>query len=228
MAKRMRQERARADILAAAARILARHGYHGTSMRELARATGRGLSSYYNYFPSKEALLFELQVRAFETLNASARAATRAAGAADGQLYAFILNHVGYVGSHFDVMRVLVQEAKVLAPPQRRRVRRFKEAYFRIGQDIVQRLSASRSSGRAAGAELERTTYSLFGMLNWTYGWYEPSRHGPEQALARTIYRLALRGLTGKRSSAATEHAVEHAVQALSIRSLISATNPTR
>jgi hypothetical protein len=31
-------------------------------------------------------------------------------------------------------------------------------------------------------------------MLNWIYGWYEPTRHGPPEQLARTIQHLALHG----------------------------------
>ena len=31
-------------------------------------------------------------------------------------------------------------------------------------------------------------------MLNWIYGWYEPTRHGSPEALARTFHRIALCG----------------------------------
>ena len=45
------------EILTAAARAFAEHGYHGMSMRDLARATGRAPATLYNYFDSKEELL---------------------------------------------------------------------------------------------------------------------------------------------------------------------------
>ncbi len=127
MPRATRHRHAQADILQAAAGIFARHGYHGTSMRVLARATGRGLSSFYNYFPSKEAALVALQTGAVDTLNASASAAVSVAQSADAQLYAFILNHVRYMTTHFDVMRVLVHDAKELPARQRHRVRSLKE-----------------------------------------------------------------------------------------------------
>ena len=54
-------------VLDAAPRARSReHGYHGMSMRDLARATGRALASFYTYFGSKEDILFELQQRAFQ------------------------------------------------------------------------------------------------------------------------------------------------------------------
>ena len=41
-----RQSPGKTEILAAAARAFAEHGYHGMSMRDLAKATGRGLASF--------------------------------------------------------------------------------------------------------------------------------------------------------------------------------------
>ena len=67
-----RPEAKRAEILAAAAQAIAKHGFHGMSMRELARTTGRSPASFYNYFESKEELLFSVQRDAFATLLESA------------------------------------------------------------------------------------------------------------------------------------------------------------
>lgn len=221
------REQATASILAAAASILARHGYHGTSMRDLAKATGRGLSSFYTYFPSKEALLFALQSRAFVTLLESATAAVDAVETPEQRLYAFVLNHVRYFTTHDDVMRVLVQEAKVLPVRQRRKIRSLKEQYFGLAQGLVKSLVAlprpagKGGSRRAAPLEVERLTYSLFGMLNWVWAWYEPERHGRARDVARTIHAMASRGLDGREQAPATWSAVEIAVDRIEIRSLI-------
>ena len=54
MATPMRgREAGRQAFLAAAATAIAQRGYHGMSMRELARATGRSVGVFYNYFTSK-------------------------------------------------------------------------------------------------------------------------------------------------------------------------------
>jgi AcrR family transcriptional regulator len=232
-----RHQHARADILEAAARIFARHGYNGTSMRELARATGRGLSSFYNYFPSKDAALFALQLGAFDMLNASAAAAVATSRTPDAQLYAFILNHVRYLTSHFEVMRVLVHEAKELPTRQRRQVRMLKEQYYRTAEQVVRRLMKERTPAAATGnggsrvngsrraeqrAELERTTYAMFGMLNWIYGWYDPSRHGSAVDLARSIHRTALSGMGGRGPARGTYERVEREFERLEMRALIA------
>ena len=62
--------------LAAAAHEMARSGFHGMSMRDLARATGRG-SSFYTHFRSKEDILFALHVEAFDALIVGAERTSR-------------------------------------------------------------------------------------------------------------------------------------------------------
>ena len=196
-----RQEQ-REKILLAAAPLLASQGYHGMSMRSLAKTAGISLANVYNYFPGKDDILFALQRDSFETLCDSADEALAGLGDPVERLYGFISHHVRYFAAHPDIMRVLVHEAASLPHAERRAVRRLKERYFEIGRGIVRQLVAEGCGGAdAAGrqledeAELDRVTYSLFGMLNWIYGWYQPEVHGSPQQLASTIHEIALCGL---------------------------------
>lgn len=199
-AERTRDQRLR--ILEAAAAAIAEHGYHGMSMRNLARAATTSLANLYNYYPSKEAILFVLQKEAFETLCDAAAGALEGVAEPDARLYVFISHHVHYVTQHPEVMRVLVHEAATLPPGERRTVRGLKERYFQIGRDILRDLLAggcgeegALGSAGTSEAELDRLTYNVFGMLNWIYGWYDPQIHGGPHELARTIHRLVLCGV---------------------------------
>ncbi|OGA32869.1 MAG: hypothetical protein A3G80_05190 [Betaproteobacteria bacterium RIFCSPLOWO2_12_FULL_62_13b] len=205
VARRLRQKEPRAEILQAAAAAIAENGFHGMTMRGLARATGRGLASFYNYFSSKEDVLFSLQTDAFETLTGSLKAALENVDEPVERLYIFVLNHVRYLAEHRSVMRVLVHEASALPALRRKKVRLLKERYFQIVRDIVASiLAAGCSSPGAHGAagldpaEVERVTYSVFGMLNWSYGWYDPQHHGTPQDVARTIHAVAVCGLVAR------------------------------
>jgi AcrR family transcriptional regulator len=217
-----RQERGRLEILQAAAGLLAANGYHGMSMRDLSRAAGMSLANLYNYFPAKEDLVFALQTRAFETLIASAVEATGGVRGGTARLHAFILGHVRYVASHRDVMRVLVEEAGELPAPRRRAIRALKERYFLLGREIVAGLVAGgRRATRAAGDEIDRSTFAIFGMLNWVYAWYDPGRHGHPHDVARTIHRIALSGLVARSPSRAAQSATERAMDRIGVRSPI-------
>lgn len=205
MTRAARQEQGRQDILEAAAALLSARGYHGMSMRELARATDMSLANLYNYFGSKEDLVFALQTRAFETLVATADQALEGLEGADARLYAFIFNHVRYITAHRDVTRVLVEEAGELPPKRRQAVRALKERYFAIGRGIVEEVTQAGCGmpgavplGDLPEPDVERNTYNIFGMLNWVYGWYDPKRHGEPADVARSIYRLALCGLVAR------------------------------
>ena len=183
----------RAEVLARAAVAISRHGYHGMTMRDLAKATGRGLASFYHLFQSKEDILFELQSQAFEQLLDSAERALAEVTEPVARLQIFVLNHVRYFVEQPDVMRVLVQEASALPRPRRALIRDLKQRYFEIGQTILRVVVAAKTPS-IDELELERMTYSMFGMLNWIYGWYEPARHGTPEELARTIQNVVLHG----------------------------------
>jgi AcrR family transcriptional regulator len=61
MSRKEREFQARRqEILAAATRLFANQGYHGTSMSEIAREAEFSTGSLYNFFRNKEELYFEL------------------------------------------------------------------------------------------------------------------------------------------------------------------------
>jgi TetR/AcrR family transcriptional regulator len=231
--KGTRHEAQRIEILEAAAAAIAEHGYHGMTMRGLARATGKSLASFYNYFSSKEDLLFSLQTEAFETLTSSLKAALEDVEQPVERLYVFIFNHLRFLVEHRSIMRVLVHEASALPPGRRRRVRLVKERYFEIGRDVVASVLATRRSSPGADAaavldpaEVERVTYSVFGMLNWSYGWYEPQRHGTPQDIARTIHCVAVCGMGARCPHRAAQQGLERYLGATAAPPLIGRPAP--
>src|SRR5450755_2085840 len=59
-AKNRDVERSRQKIEAAALKIFTKQGYHGTSMREIATASGFSTGNLYNYYTTKEKLFVAL------------------------------------------------------------------------------------------------------------------------------------------------------------------------
>ena len=53
-------ERTRADIIKAAHDLIIQNGYHGTSMRQIAKQAGIALGGIYNHFSSKEDIFREV------------------------------------------------------------------------------------------------------------------------------------------------------------------------
>jgi AcrR family transcriptional regulator len=66
-------DRSREKIEAAAMKTFTRQGYHGTSMREIAKASGFSIGNLYNHYPTKEKL-FEALVEKYEARFSELRA----------------------------------------------------------------------------------------------------------------------------------------------------------
>src|SRR6266542_2959433 len=65
-----RRSARRADILEAARRCFARHGYEGGTVTRLEEATGLSRGAIFNYFPNKEALFVEIAIASSARLTA--------------------------------------------------------------------------------------------------------------------------------------------------------------
>ncbi|MBI3204971.1 MAG: TetR/AcrR family transcriptional regulator [Myxococcales bacterium] len=185
----------KAEILAAAARAFAEHGYHGMSMRDLGKLTKRSPATLYNYVDGKEDLLYLIQRDAFEEMLLTAETALAGETDAEARLHAFVLGHVRFFADRQYLMRVLIHEAAALPPARRAEIRELKEKYFRVAEGVVADVARARNGAELSPLDVERNTYCLFGMLNWTYGWYEPQRHGTPEELAATIERVAAVGV---------------------------------
>lgn len=181
----------RERLLAAAARTFAAKGYANTSMRDLARASAMSLAGMYYYVKGKEDLLFQIQRTCFENVAAGARAAVEREHGAEARLAAFITHHVSYFATHMAEMKVLAHEAEVLTGAMYAEIQRLKRAYVDFALDLLAALDGRGAAGRT---ERQIAAYTLFGMMNWIYTWYDPAGPVRVDQLAESIARLFLNG----------------------------------
>jgi TetR/AcrR family transcriptional regulator, cholesterol catabolism regulator len=188
-------DRRREALLAAAARVFAARGYDRTSMRDLARASRMSLAGMYYYVAGKEDLLYEIQKGCFERVRAGALEAVAATSGAGGgnpeeRLRAFIRHHLTFFANHMDEMKVLSHEAESLSGAPLQEVRELKRSYVGLLQGLVAEVEP------VEGAKLDRhvAVYTLFGMMNWIYTWYDPKGSVGVEELAESICRLFLNG----------------------------------
>jgi len=177
--------------LAAAARVFAARGYHRTSMRDLARASRMSLAGMYYYVAGKEDLLFEIQKGSFERVWRGAEETVAGAATPEERLQAFIRHHVTFFASHMDEMKVLSHEAESLTGAPLEEVRRLKRAYVGLCLDLLTAVDA-----HDGGRRIDRhvAAYTLFGMMNWIYTWYDPTGPVGVEELAESVCRLFLNG----------------------------------
>jgi AcrR family transcriptional regulator len=190
-----RREDGLQDILRSSSRLMAREGFHGTSMRALSRATGRSLSGLYYYFESKEDLLYLVNFHGFTTLNQTWERMAAAFDTPEQRLYGFVYLHTHNYVANMDEMRVMNWGTQELEPERAETIRLLKDRYTADARAIVKAVYRS-ATGRSIGARrLSRLTYLLFGMMNWIFGWYTADEHGSVDELIRDIYRTFMHGI---------------------------------
>jgi AcrR family transcriptional regulator len=184
------------EILEHSAAIIARKGFHATSIRDIAAAVGKSVSTLYHYFKTKEDVLYLIQSNTFRCVMDNLRRATEGVEDPNVRLFLFIRNHIHYFTRHRNEMKVASHEGSTLPPERRKAITALKVEYFQMGRQIVREVLSSSGRDTAAGdeTELDRITYCLFGMMNWIYNWYDPRLHGSQEELTRTIYRIFLCG----------------------------------
>jgi AcrR family transcriptional regulator len=185
------------DILRESCRLMARNGYHGTSMRDIAQETGRSLSGLYHYFRSKEDIVFIINQHGFTTLVDTWRKLDGTFDDSLEKLYAFIYCHTLYFAEHLDEMRVMTWGTQDLSVERAGAVKALKDQYTSAARRVIKSVYLEACDCDLAGNRLSRETFILFGMMNWIFGWYSPSRYGKVDELVGDIYRTFIYGLTG-------------------------------
>ncbi|CAN5896695.1 TetR/AcrR family transcriptional regulator [soil metagenome] len=164
--------KSRTDVVAAAGRLFAERGYHGTSMRDLGSELGLVGSSLYSHVTSKDHLLVEVVEKGAGLFDASAQAAETVGGSGAERLRALISGHVGVVVDNLDEVRTYLNEARFLDLRHRSRIVAARDAYeaeFRRAiADGLADGSLSWSTDPKMGAIM------VLSILNAVERWYDP------------------------------------------------------
>ena len=176
-------------ILRTAAAIFADKGYHDSSIRDISRATGISLSGLYYYFRSKDELLFLIQDHCFGVVLESAQQALANEKDPQVRLRLLVETHLRFFINNMKEMKVLSHEAGALTGDYRRSVNAKKKQYTELCMDVLGELVPT-----ANVSERRIAAFSLFGMMNWIYNWYNPDRDVPVTELARSMSQLFLSG----------------------------------
>ena len=177
-------------ILEAAADIIARRGFHQTSIRDVARAAGLSLAGLYHYVGAKDELLFLVLDRSLERLIEALDRVLAEARTPEARLLALIRTHLEFACKHAAALKIVNRDGDTLAEPQRSEVAAKRQAYLRRAVAVLQRLDPHERSEK----ELYSAANLLLGMLNGiaTRPFIRPLEDG--RALADEVAGLFLYG----------------------------------
>jgi TetR/AcrR family transcriptional regulator, transcriptional repressor of aconitase len=147
------KERRREEILAAAQRCFAEHGYEGATVAKLEKESGLSRGAIFNYFENKEALFIELAARTSQRVtDVWFEQGLRAA------LDAIVTMDVEWLTVQLESTR------RVLTDPKFRRHVELKEAELRAGSE--ERLAKLRDLGMRDDVPIEQAAMFLSLVLN--------------------------------------------------------------
>jgi AcrR family transcriptional regulator len=157
-------------MLAAAAKVFARRGYHGASTQDIADVLGIRQASLYYYFESKEAALEAVCADGVEDYVTRARAVLRGPGGAADRVAKLVFHHLSPVVERQDFTLVFLRERRFLPEPARKRIRALERRYERIIQRVIEQGIASGEF--RADLDARMATLALLGLGNSAAAWY--------------------------------------------------------
>jgi AcrR family transcriptional regulator len=181
-------------ILKTSAKIFAEKGFHHTSVRDISRATKMSLSGLYYYFTTKEELLYLIQERCFVTLLQHWHQVDSPDLDVRPRIRAFAENHLGFFLHNMPEMKVMAHEDESLTGEFDDKILVFKRRYVKVIMDLIGEFQQQEGGG-GKSVDLRVATFSLFGMMNWIYTWYQPKRDLPFPQLIEQMLRIYFFGL---------------------------------
>jgi AcrR family transcriptional regulator len=167
-ARTLRPVSTRDRLSTEAARLFAEHGYHGTSIGDLADALGIRKASVYSHIAGKEDLLAEIALAGAAAFHAALDAVPESVEPGE-RLRLALRAHLSVVDDQLDVATVWLQEWRYLTGDARdeflRERKRYERRVRRLFEDAV-----------AAGAlrpdvDIRRAVLVFFSVGNWAYTW---------------------------------------------------------
>lgn len=128
----------RARLVAAAAEIFNRDGYHGTDSNRIAKAAGYAPGSFYKHFPDKRAIFLEAY-EAWVTAEWQAVGAAVAEGGTPREIVARIVTLVLALHRRWRVFRASMRVLVATDPEARRCHRRQRAHQLRMFQELRKR-----------------------------------------------------------------------------------------
>lgn len=179
-------ENSRKQILDAAAKLFAEHGYVATTMRDIAQETGIKAGSIYYHFAAKEQILDEVMRIGVERVFDQVKAAVNGLPAQSSyrnRLAAAIHAHLFSALALGHYTKVNIRCTNTLPEAIRQHYKRTRRPYERYWRQLIQ-------GGIDAGeieASQDSLSYSLyiFGFMNWTIEWYREGKFDLEDVARR-------------------------------------------
>ncbi len=181
----------REAVIRAAARAFDAHGYHNTSIDDIAAALEITKPTIYYYVPNKEQLLLECFLAGLEQIRAALRAAATSRSSAREQLFEVMRHYARAIAGEYGWCMVRAEDQD-LSPESAARIRALKSE---IDQGLRRLLRSGMRDGSIGYCDAKMTAFAIAGALNWIAHWFRDNRGMSATEVAEAFVGVFSRGL---------------------------------
>ena len=181
----------RQRILDKAAQLFAEKGFRGASIAELARACDASKAWLYHYYDSKEAILHAMLKAHIGELLGVVRQVLAEPAEPEAQFRAFLRESLALYAAKPEKHVVLMNDLDSLTTAEAEEIRQGERELVEAVAGMLERLDPSL---RDAPALRKPFAMMFYGLINWTYIWYDPKGAVPPDKLAALAADLFLNG----------------------------------
>lgn len=188
---RSRRPLTRERIVRVASEVFRKRGYHGATLDDIAKLLRVTKPALYYHIRTKEELLTEIYV---EVVDIAIRRLTEVINSdlPITEKFAMVLEtNILTVAEYLPIFTVFFQEKRELSAEKHQRVNAKKLLYTELTEKLYH-------EGVVAGVfrdvDPKLATFSLFGMGNWIYQWFNPAGRLSSRDVAQIMGDLAAHG----------------------------------
>jgi AcrR family transcriptional regulator len=202
-----------AQILDAATELFAARGYAGTSLQDVASATGLTRPALYHYFSSKEALLLRLVSEATVGPAGELREIGQREGAsATERLHDMAASVARLQARHPERFRMLIRSEADL-PAE------ITETYDRGRREVLREFTtvirAGVRSGELRAVDPRIAALGVIGLCNWVAWWHRPGDDEEDRRVVAALAEMAVASVAAAGTAGTATTGVAHAVDLL-------------
>ncbi|ETR78768.1 TetR family transcriptional regulator [Afipia sp. P52-10] len=181
------------QILTEAARIFARKGYEGASMRDIAEACGISKSLLYHHFNSKEEIYSRVAVGATKELFLFVVEQIPPEAAPSAKIRAFMVLTAEYFRRHRWAW-IASTTAFWNDPERRSRKERMtrRDRYEKYLRELIQEAI---DAGEIRDIDVAMAGRLILSSLNWMHRWYNPTKPMKPEQIADQFFDMVFNGL---------------------------------
>jgi AcrR family transcriptional regulator len=179
-------------ILDVATRLFAEKGFDGTSVRGIAEKAGLSVPGMFHYFPSKEEILREIMIGFMDAGYKGLMEIYNSDKDPVKKLVGICRYYVEYYAGHKDQLTILVTEGKALSPEHSKVFIEKQRIYLQAIKNLFGELAGC---GHLKQIHSSVLAFIFFGMVNYTYKWYNPDGEMSPDELGDIFSKVFLYGI---------------------------------